>query len=164
MAIDLSGLEHFQDSLKKTSKSIKKPLKNDFMLEKVELAENEIKNAYTGQKGIVVVKEQTENGFTIFAKDTNRKPRIAFDEFGTGYYAKGSYPGELPKQRLTFQVKGKIYSTMGWEYYYDNKETKRQIGGLKGWVTKNGTFHIGQDANATMYKACKRIIRKMKGD
>ena len=164
MATNLNGLAIFSSKLKQAKKTAKNVRKTPFILEKVEIAENEIKSAYSGKKGIVVEREENDEGFTIYAKDKNRKPKIAFEEFGTGFYANGSYPGDLPKITLTFQVKGKIHSTRGWEYYYPNKDTKREVGRVKGWFTKNGTFHIGQSAQSTMYKACKRAIRKMKGD
>ena len=89
---------------------------------------------------------------------------IAFDEFGTGFYAKGSYPGKLPTQRITFTSAKRKRSTNGCEYYYDNPQTKGTHGGIKGWMTPNGVFHIGQTANATMYNACKKIIARVKSE
>lgn len=163
MAIDLSGLEHFKSVLGKTKENVKVNKKNSKIKRILDIAVEELKIAYAGKKVKIVV-DTTDDGFTIYVKDTKAQPTIAFEEFGTGYYASGSYLGELPTQKITFTSAGKTHSTKGWEYYYPNKDTKRTYGGMKGWLTPNGVFHIGQKANSTMYKACKKIIQRLRSE
>ena len=85
---------------------------------------------------------------------------IAFHEFGTGIYAQGSYPdnSKLPKQTLTFESpKGKQQTTQGWEYYYNNPDTKKSIGGKAGWFMGNGVFTTGNMADAKIYYTAKSL-------
>lgn len=100
---------------------------------------------------------------------------IAFHEFGTGIYAQGSYPdsSKLPTQTLTFESpKNKQQTTQGWEYYYNNPDTKRTIGGKAGWFVGNGVFTTGNIAGAEIYytakalreDACKIAKKAYKGD
>ena len=167
MSVDLSGLMAFERTLKRVRTNTKVSKENPEIKRVIDISLNELKRAYAG-KNVSIYVEENEDGFTVFVKDKNTKnPKIAFDEFGTGYYAKGSYPGELPTQKITFVSAKYKQKTDGWEYYYDwqgpkNRNPKKTHGGIKGWVTKDGTFHIGNNANATMYKACKRIIAKIR--
>lgn len=85
---------------------------------------------------------------------------IAYHEFGTGIYAKGSYPDDskLPKQTLTFESpKGKLQTTQGWDYYYKNTLTKRTVGGKAGWFIGNGVFATGNIAGAEIYYTSKTL-------
>ena len=169
MSVDLSGLKSFERTLNDIKSNIRVSKKNPKFKRVIDIAVEELKKAYTGKNVNIIVVDH-EFGFTIFAKDKNSKnPTIAYDEFGTGFYAKGSYPGELPKERITFESVGYKQTTQGWEYYYTwrgpkNKNPKKTHGGIKGWVTKDGTFHIGYNANATMYKACKRIVTRLRSE
>lgn len=161
MSVDLSGLEHFKSVLDKNRAFINKKNKNPKINAILNMALEVIKVAYSGKK-VIVKKEITKTGFTIYVIDTKKQPTIAFEEFGTGFYAKGSYLGDLPTQTITFTSGGKKHSTRGWEYYYPNDKTKVTHGGIKGWMTPNGVFHVGQNANSTMYKACKKIIENVR--
>ena len=165
MSVDLNGLIRFKESLAVVKANTKVNKKNPKIKRIIDISVEEIKTAYSGKVSVSVIVDETSSGFTIYAKDNNGKnPIIAFDEFGTGFYAKGSYPGKLPTKRISFTSAGKKRSTSGWVYYYDNPQTKVTHGGIKGWMTPNGVFHIGQTANATMYNACKKIIRRVRSE
>lgn len=162
--VDISGLERFKASLKQARQNVKPNNKNPKIDKIIDIAREEFTKAYEGKINIDVIVKENKSGYTIFVKDKNsRNPMIAFDEFGTGFYA-SSYPGKLPTQNITFTSAGKKRSTKGWVYYYPNEDTKVTHGGMKGWVTPNGTFHIGNNPNATMYKACKRVISRIRSE
>ena len=164
MSVDLSGLKRFNEVLSKAKENVKPNKKNPKIRRVIDIALEELNKAYSG-KNVKIVVENSKTGFVIYVKDrSTRNPMIAFDEFGTGFYAKGSYPGQLPTQRITFTSAKKKRSTNGWEYYYDNPDTKVIHGGIYGWHTPNGTFHIGNNANATMYHACKKIIARVRSE
>lgn len=79
---------------------------------------------------------------------------IAYLEFGTGLVGEASgYPKDkLPTQTITFESHGKQYKTDGWEYYYDNPDTKI----MGGWFF-GGTFTRGNVAGMQMFNISKRI-------
>ena len=165
MSVDISQLSRFNDTLQAIRKDVKNPNKNAKISRIIDIAVEEITKAYAGVVNVSVIVEKYEGGFTVYAKDkSTRNPIIAFNEFGTGYYAKGTYPGKLPTQKITFTSAKKKRSTDGWVYYYDNPDTKVIHGGIKGWMTPNGIFHTGQVANSTMYKACKKIIKRVRSE
>lgn len=167
MSVDVSGLERFNNVLKQQKANFKNSMENPKLNKIIDIAKEEISRAYSGKININIIVEPKKNGFTIYVKDKNTiNPKIAFDEFGTGFYAKGSYPGKLPPStlKISFTSAKKKRSTNGWEYYYPNPDTKREYGRIKGWFTPNGTFHIGQNANATMYNAIKKIVYRMRSE
>lgn len=147
-----------QDFDKKKTSGIKKKIE--------EMALEEIKSTYAGTNVQVLKKEIDDKTTQIVAKSEG----IAFDEFGTGFYAQGTYEGELPKQRLVFVSAGRVRTTNGWDYYYDNVRTKFDKDGKP--ITKNGKFawrspsragfpngslHIGKAASNRFYRSCKKI-------
>ena len=168
--VDISGLERFKASLKQARQNVKPNKKNPKIDRIIDIAREEFTKAYENKFKVEVIVKENKSGYTIYVKDRTSKnpnkisPIIAFDEFGTGFYANGTYPGKLPTQRITFTSAGKKRSTNGWDYYYDNEDTKKEIGRVKGWFTPNGVFHIGQNANATMYRACKRVISRIRSE
>lgn len=163
--VDISGLERFKATLDKTRQNVKPNKKNPKINKIIDIAREEFTKAYEGKIAIDVIVKENKDGFTIYVKDKNsRNPKIAFDEFGTGFYAQGTYPGKLPTQKIVFTSAKKQRSTDGWVYYYPNEDTKREYGRVKGWFTPNGTFHIGHNANATMYKACKKVIARIRSE
>lgn len=165
--VDISGLERFKASLKQARQNVKPNNKNPKIDKIIDIAREEFTKAYEGKINVDVIVKENKSGYTIFVKDKNsRNPMIAFDEFGTGFYAEGTYPGKLPPKslKITFTSAKKTRSTYGWDYYYPNEDTKREVGRVKGWVTPNGTFHIGNNPNATMYKACKRVISRIRSE
>lgn len=175
MGIDLSGLERFGKAIDKAKRESKNSPRNPKIARIIEIAKEELTKAYSGKLNVDIFAKQNRTGYTIYVKDKNSEnPTIAFDEFGTGFYAKGSYLGKLPTQKITFKtVVGRtkggnaIYgkkTTNGWDYYYPNEYTKTTHGGIKGWVTKDKTFHIGHNANSTMYKACKIIVARIRSE
>lgn len=163
MDVNLFGLKQFEATLNKTRENVKGKSENSFVKQKIGVAKDTIKEAYAGEMGIVVkVVKKDSRHYSIRAVDLKPKPTIAFDEFGTGFYAEGSYKGKLPTQKITFISAGKKRVTMGWKYYYPNRQTKVTHGGFKGWkFGKN--FSIGQDASNRMYNACKNVRGKLKG-
>ena len=87
---------------------------------------------------------------------------IAYDEYVKGLIGEGTYEGKLPTQTLTFvSPKRKdgdtrpqrVNTTQGWEYYYDNPETKFMGGCFMG----KGGFTRGQVANMRMYRTAKSL-------
>jgi len=167
MGVNLSGLEHFKSTLTDVKRNISSSKKNPKIKRIIDIAKQELKQAYMG-KAVKISVEKSEHGFTIYVKDLSERPTIAFDEFGTGFYAT-KYPGNLPTQRISFESAGYKQKTNGWEYYYKwkgpkEKNPKKTHGGMKGWVTPNGTFHIGQNPSKTMYNACKRIIERVRSE
>ena len=163
MNLNLSGLKRFESVLNKTRENVKGKGENSFVKEKINIAKEIIEEAYADKSDVkVLVKKNSDLSYSIKAVDNKQRPTIAFDEFGTGFYAKGSYKGELPKQKITFYSAGVKRVTMGWEYYYPNKTTKVTHSGVKGWkFGKN--FSIGENASNRMYNACKRVKEKIKG-
>ena len=163
--VDLSGLKRFKKVLKETLKTNQDNSENR-KIEKIStMAYDEIMIAYSGTK-FEVMKPQIYNAkATIYVKGED----IAFDEFGTGLYAKGSYNGNLPKQPIFFESVGFPQVTLGWDYYYTwkgdpLKNPKKEINGVSGWFTnkESGIFHIGKDASNRFYNAVQRIKNKVK--
>lgn len=74
--------------------------------------------------------------------------QIAYIEFGTGEYAKGTYKGELPKSGVP--------KTGKWEYYYPSPYKKIGKYGNKGWW-HNKKFHVGRPAGAQMWQTAQEI-------
>lgn len=80
---------------------------------------------------------------------------LSFEEYGTGYYAKGTYKGELPQTGVP--ITGK------WEHYYDS-EFKDEVDGKKGWWTSadgQGTFMTGNVAGNQMYNTSIELRNEM---
>lgn len=160
--IDTTGLNNFYSKLKDYNNKTKK-MQKQTVDSIVDGAEKIIKSAYAGTN-VSVFTERNDNGAIIYAKDEG----IAFDEFGTGFYAKGTYEGELPKETLTFSSAKKQHSTNGWEYYYPNADTKKERYGRKGWFIPprtgfpKGSFHIGKAASNRFYRSCKKIKERYK--
>lgn len=103
---------------------------------------------YTSHGHSSINVEYTNNGktATIYAKGT----AVAFFEFGTGEYAKGTYQGNLPQSGVPI--------TGSWEYYYDS-ESKAVINGIKGWfLGKN--FVKGNQAEAEMWETSQFIRQR----
>ena len=162
MRPDLKGLLHFKSVFEEKYRNITVNKENTILEPIIKDAKEIIKSAYAGKPTIRVFAKRTKMGCTIYAKDYAKRPTIAYDEFGTGFYASGSYPGKLPTQNIRFVSGGKQRVTKGWVYYYPNKTTKVIHGGIKGWKLGK-SFQIGNNANATMYRACKKIINNIKG-
>ena len=165
MAFDLSGLNRFGKVLEQTKENLKGNKENSFIGQKIKIAKETIQEAYDSVSHVKVVVEKKDNThYSIKAVDKQDRPTIAFDEFGTGFYAKGSYKGKLPTQKITFKtgVKGKVRSTYGWEYYYQPSSAKITHGGIKGWMFGK-TFSIGENASNRMYTACKLARARLRG-
>ena len=91
----------------------------------------------TNQTNIVVSAEVIS---PTKARVTAKGDRISYLEYGTGYYAQGSYPADkLPSW---------------WQYYYPSEfKVTKFYGGeeLKGWNNTEYGFCTGQKAGAQMY-------------
>ena len=141
--IDLRGLEHYLKAVETYGK-----LLIDFrkaMTELCDKAEEFAKEKYAehGHSSIRVEYENHGTRATIYAKGN----AVAFFEFGTGEYAKGTYQGNLPQSG--------VYPTGSWEYYYDS-EHKAEKNGLKGWFW-NHAFIKGNTAEAEMWETSQFI-------
>ena len=103
------------------------------------------KYAEHGHSSITVDFDSNGKTATIYAKGD----AVAFFEFGTGEYAKGTYQGDLPQSG--------VYPTGNWEYYY-NSDSKTEINGVKGWKWGNA-FIKGRVAEGEMWET-SQYIRK----
>lgn len=167
MSVDISGLLNFKKSLNKRKDVLKQGLE-DIVGDIV--ATKGLGIAYDNYFGfsnhfhhnnIIVDKESLGDGkFKVFAQDLRDKPQIAYHEFGTGYYAKGMYQGNLPTQTLTFISGGIPQSTNGWVYYYPNENTKTIHNGVYGWwyrVLGQSHFSSGNQPQQQMWNTSKLL-------
>lgn len=165
---NLTGLNNFMRRLKKVKQIevVKDRVSSNVADKGVELA----KTAYLGS-GISraeISKETSVDGdYAVVASGEG----LAFEEYGTGYYADGTYEGNLPTQTITFESAGKQRSTQGWDYYYDNPDTKITFGGTNGWML-GSNFMIGEAAGNQMYdtsvklgeqapKVVKKVVKEL---
>lgn len=119
------------------------------------------KSEYAGINSVQVTKEIDENSAVISASGDS----VAYIEYGTGLVGQGTYKGDLPTQTLTFESpkdSGRINTTQGWEYYYDNPQTKV----LGGWFFGRGyaNFTRGQVAGNQMFNTAKSLREYIKND
>ena len=149
-AIDLSGLEHYIKAVERYGELLK-----DFrkaMMELCERASQFARDKYSeyGHSSITVDYENHGTTATIYAKGR----AVAFFEFGTGEYAKGSYNGKLPESGVPI--------TGNWEYYYETPPNKKfTLYGVKGWFW-NGQFVTGNKAEAEMWETSQYIRQQAK--
>lgn len=175
MIADLRGLNKFKLKLNNLSeKSVK--FSNEILEEIGRIGEQIAREEYAGVEGVNIHHETSSRVSRIVAE----KEGLAYIEFGTGRVGEQSnYPKEsLPKQTLLFESpKGYTQRTNGWEYYYNNKNTKRTAFGVEGWYHKfhdklDATFVVGQKAGMQMYRTQQRLKNeipnilknKIKGD
>ena len=119
------------------------------------------KNEYAGINSVQVIKDIDGNSAVISANGDS----VAYIEYGTGLVGQGTYKGDLPTQTLTFESpkdSGRINTTQGWEYYYDNPRTKV----LGGWFFGRGysNFTRGQVAGNQMFNTAKSLREYIKTD
>lgn len=119
------------------------------------------KSEYAGINSVQVTKDIDENSAVISASGDS----VAYIEYGTGLVGQGTYKGDLPTQTLTFESpkdSGRINTTQGWEYYYDNPQTKV----LGGWFFGRGyaNFTRGQVAGNQMFNTAKSLREYIKND
>lgn len=119
------------------------------------------KSEYAGINSVQVTKDIDENNAVISASGDS----VAYIEYGTGLVGQGTYKGDLPTQTLTFESpkdSGRINTTQGWEYYYDNPQTKV----LGGWFFGRGyaNFTRGQVAGNQMFNTAKSLREYIKTD
>ena len=164
--IDNSGLIRFIGKVNKLKNltNIKEAIKK--------IGIEELNNAYDSDPSfdsLTITAEDTKEGIRFLIKDLKDKPTIAFIEFGTGFYSL-DYEGKKPTQTLIFYSPAlkKNVATAGWDYYYDNPKTKKNIGGVKGWFLPKDSrenftgFDIGEGSHNTFYHACQRIKERIK--
>ena len=119
------------------------------------------KSEYAGINSVQVIKDIDENSAVISASGDS----VAYIEYGTGLVGQGTYKGDLPTRTLTFESpkdSGRINTTQGWEYYYDNPQTKV----LGGWFFGRGysNFTRGQVAGNQMFNTAKSLREYIKTD
>lgn len=146
--IDLSGLEHYMKSIERYATLLKNfhSAMEQICNDAKEFAES--KYAEHGHSSITV--GYTNNGKT--ATIYSHGNAVAFFEFGTGEYAKGTYQGDLPQSG--------VYPTGNWEYYYDSEHKTVNEHGVKGWFWKKGVFVKGNPAEAEMWETSQHIREK----
>ncbi len=143
--IDLSGLEHYMKVVEEYGILLK-----DFRMAMIELCEkaSEFARKKYSEHGhnppsITVGFEPHGTRATIYAKGD----AVAFFEFGTGEYAKGTYQGNLPQSGVP--------ETEEWVYYYDSPH-KTERNGEKGWKWGHA-FVKGNPAEAEMWETSQYI-------
>ena len=144
--IDLSGLKKYMARIHRYDTLLK--YFSGAMEEICKEAKAFAESKYTSHGHSSINVEYTNNGktATIYA----RGKAVAFFEFGTGEYAKGTYQGNLPQSGVPI--------TGSWEYYYDS-ESKAEINGIKGWfLGKN--FVKGNQAEAEMWETSQFIAQR----
>lgn len=151
MATDLKGLQNFKQKLLNLKNIDTNEIANAIADEGVKIANFEysipIYNLSTKERASIKVNKEyaIEGKSSVVAYGD----QVAFIEFGTGNYARGTYEGDLPKSGVPI--------TGQWEYYYDNPETKKTIGGQHGWFLNNGIFVTGHSAGNQMYRTAKSL-------
>ena len=145
-AIDLSGLEHYIKVLTEYGKKLKDFRKAIIKLGKKARKFAEEKYAEHGHSSITVEFEPHGTTATIYARGN----AVAFFEFGTGEYAKGTYQGNLPQSGVPI--------TGSWEYYYNSKH-KGEKNGIKGWFLDEEKIRFvkGNKAEAEMWETSQYI-------
>lgn len=146
--IDLSGLEHYIKVLTEYGTKLKDFRKAIMKLGKKARKFAEEKYAEHGHHppNIKVEFEPHGTTATIYAKGN----AVAFFEFGTGEYARGTYQGELPQSGVPLTGK--------WEYYYKS-EHKGERNGIKGWFLDEEKIRFvkGNKAEAEMWETSQYI-------
>ena len=145
-AIDLSGLEHYIKVLTEYGTKLKAFRKAIIALGKSAKKFAEEKYAEHGHSSITVEFEPHGTTATIYARGN----AVAFFEFGTGEYAKGTYQGNLPQSGVPI--------TGSWEYYYNSKH-KGERNGIKGWFLDEEKIRFvkGNKAEAEMWETSQYI-------
>lgn len=143
---DLSDLEHYIKVLTEYGAKLK-----DFRKAIIKLGEKarkfaEEKYSEHGHSSITVEFKPHGTTATIYAKGD----AVAFFEFGTGEYAKGTYQGNLPQSGVPI--------TGSWEYYYNSKH-KGEKNGIKGWFLDEEKIRFvkGNKAEAEMWETSQYI-------
>lgn len=153
MATNLKGLNSFKNKLQAYS-NINAKFTNEIISAILKRALEIAREEYSGVSSIDIGTEIISNSVgRLYAKGKN----VAYIEFGTGLIGEASqYPKEkLPKEKLVFESpkgSGKIQQTDGWEYYYDNPDTKI----MGGWFWGK-TFTQGQPAGMQMYHISQKL-------
>lgn len=146
--IDLSGLKRYMARIHRYATLLK--YFSGAMEEICKEAQAFAESKYTSHGHSSINVEYTNNGktATIYAKGT----AVAFFEFGTGEYAKGTYQGNLPQSGVPI--------TGSWEYYYDSEHKTENEYGVKGWFWKKGVFVKGNPAEAEMWETSQFIRQR----
>lgn len=131
--VDLSGLNNFR---KKVENINTQTIINKILVALCESGKQKANELYTGYD-VDIDYEVSGNRASILANGEY----VAFLEYGTGEYAKGTYKGNLPQSGVPI--------TGNWEYYYDS-DSKAEVNGQKGWWF-GGSFQIGNEAQAQMW-------------
>lgn len=144
--IDLREFEHYIKTLEVYAQGLKDFRKAITELAKKARAFAEKKYSEHGHSSITVEFEPNGNIATIYAKGD----AVAFFEFGTGEYAKGTYQGNLPQSGVPLTGK--------WEYYYKS-EHKGERNGIKGWFLDEEKIRFvkGNPAEAEMWETSQYI-------
>lgn len=129
------------------SETMRNKIANAVAEEGVEIA----RQMYAGTDINVISTPASDGKAEILANGS----QVAYMEFGTGEYAKGTYEGDLPQSGVPITVK--------WEYYYPSKSKVTVRSGSFGWY-HNKKFHVGQKAGSQMWRTAietKKNIRRI---
>ena len=150
MATNLSGLNNFQKRIKKLSNAINNGNLISTVAEKgVQIANDKYSVAEFGTNPTTITCTSTVISPTK-ARISAKGDRISYLEYGTGFYAQGSYPADkLPSW---------------WQYYYPSEfKVTKFYGGeeLKGWNNTEYGFCTGQKAGAQMYHTSVELRKQI---
>ena len=112
--IDLSGIKRFKRSLNQIRNNNGVYSKNEKLGQISSVAYDILNISYSSTPFTVKNPEIESDVVKIYVVGEG----IAFDEFGTGFYADGTYKGKKPTQTLVFESVGFTQTTNGWDYYY----------------------------------------------
>ena len=149
MARSVEGIDKLRAKLQKL-----KNIDNDEIVMAVAERGAEIAKAKYGGKPVTVTTKNLGGGKAQIIASGNS---VAFFEYGTGVEGEGTYEGQLPTEPISFESGGEQRQTMGWEYYYDNPDTKVTRNGQQGWLL-NKAFVVGRKAEAQMWKTATELV------
>lgn len=143
--IDLSGLNHFMQSVDRYGKMLKDFYTVTEMICKE--AERYAKDEYAryGRTDITVSYDNSGKIATISANGD----QVAFYEFGTGRTGSGTYQGALPARGVPI--------TSSWYYFYPSPAKRVTAKGREGWWWDN-KFQVGIEAEAQMWNTFQFIM------
>ena len=154
MSSNLNGLKNYRQKLERMKAKLESGVSQAVAERGKSIAEG-----YYGGKATVEAVRVSETESVIEATGAG----LMFREYGTGRPGEMSgYPTDrLPKDTITFQSAGKERTTKGWEYYYNNPDTKVTVNGVEGWYFGK-TFMVGDSAGMEMFHTSEDLRNDLK--
>jgi hypothetical protein len=149
MARSVKGIDELRAKLQKL-----KNIDNDEIVMAVAKHGAALLEKELGTPNITVKPEPLGNGKArIIASGS----QISFIEFGTGVRGKGTYKGELPTEDISFESRGREWTTEGWVYnYYATYMSPPSAWGKP----KNVKDFQGFEAKAPVWKTATKLANE----